>query len=285
MATICWASTSSGRRGTRVCSISPSSMRRVTTAVSSRSPRNLGKKRPDEASPTLCPARPTRCRPAATDLGDSICTTRSTAPMSMPSSSDEVATSAGQPPGLQQILDLEPLLAGQRAVVGAGDVLLAQLVETVRDPLRGAAAVHEHDRRAVRPHQLQQARGRRPARSRRAARPPPRARRRARACPRPARAPRRSSCLPPRRRRRSRPRGPRRPETRRSPPAAAASPTARSAARRGRPGDRAAPATASDGCRAWWRRPSGSRRRSRSRRPPASRGPPRSASGTATRAW
>ena len=98
IATTCWASTSSGWRGTRVCSIAPSRMRRVTTAVSSRSPRHFGKKRPREACPTECPARPTRCRPAATDLGDSICTTRSTAPMSMPSSSEEVATSAGRSP-------------------------------------------------------------------------------------------------------------------------------------------------------------------------------------------
>jgi len=43
-------------------------------------------------------ARPMRCMPLATDGGASIWMTRSTAPMSMPSSSDEVATSAGMRP-------------------------------------------------------------------------------------------------------------------------------------------------------------------------------------------
>ena len=46
IATICWASTSSGLRGTTVGSISPSRMRRATTAHSSRSARNFGKIRP-----------------------------------------------------------------------------------------------------------------------------------------------------------------------------------------------------------------------------------------------
>ena len=41
----------------------------------------------------------------ATDGGDSTWTTRSTAPMSMPSSRLLVATTAGQPPGLQVLLD------------------------------------------------------------------------------------------------------------------------------------------------------------------------------------
>ena len=73
-------------------------MRRATTAHSSRSARNFGKMRPFEVSPTLWPARPMRCRPAVTDFGDSTCSTRSTAPMSMPSSSDEVATRHGSSP-------------------------------------------------------------------------------------------------------------------------------------------------------------------------------------------
>ena len=43
-----------------------------------------------------------RCRPLATDGGASICTTRSIAPMSMPSSSDEVATSARSAPAFSR---------------------------------------------------------------------------------------------------------------------------------------------------------------------------------------
>ena len=44
----------------------------ATTAHSSRSPRNLGKMRPRLTSSTPWPARPMRCSPRATDLGDSI---------------------------------------------------------------------------------------------------------------------------------------------------------------------------------------------------------------------
>jgi hypothetical protein len=51
-------------------------------------------------APTWWPARPTRCSPEATDGGDSTCTTRSTAPMSMPSSRLDVATTAGSRPDL-----------------------------------------------------------------------------------------------------------------------------------------------------------------------------------------
>ena len=98
IATICCASTSSGLRGTTVRSISPSRMRLATTAHSSRSARNLGKMRPLAVSPTPWPERPMRWSPAVTDFGDSTCSTRSTAPMSMPSSSDEVATRQGSSP-------------------------------------------------------------------------------------------------------------------------------------------------------------------------------------------
>jgi hypothetical protein len=98
--TMCWASTSSGFCGITVSSISPRRISRATTAHSRRSERNLGKIRPFETSPSEWPARPTRCRPRVTDFGDSIWITRSIAPMSMPSSSDEVAIRQGRSPDL-----------------------------------------------------------------------------------------------------------------------------------------------------------------------------------------
>ncbi len=98
MATICWASTSRLFCGAWVGSTSPSSMARVMAAISSRSSRWVGKKRPSLVWPTRWPERPTRCNPRATPLADWSCTTRSTDPMSMPSSSDEVPTSAGRLP-------------------------------------------------------------------------------------------------------------------------------------------------------------------------------------------
>ncbi len=67
-------------------------MLRAAAAQATRSPRYFGKMRPSLTAPTWCPARPMRCRPLATDGGASICTTRSIAPMSMPSSSEDVAT-------------------------------------------------------------------------------------------------------------------------------------------------------------------------------------------------
>ena len=101
MATTCWASTSSGLRGMRSDSIAPLRIRSATTAACTRSPRNLGKTTPWLTAPTWCPARPTRCSPEATEGGDSTCTTRSTAPMSMPSSRLLVATTAGSRPLLR----------------------------------------------------------------------------------------------------------------------------------------------------------------------------------------
>ena len=62
---------------------------------------------------------------------------------------------ARQLAGLQLVLDHEPLLACQRAVVRPRDLLLRELVEPQRQPLRPAAVVDEHDRRAVLAHQLQ----------------------------------------------------------------------------------------------------------------------------------
>ena len=75
---------------------------------------------------------------------------------------------ARQLPGLQLLLDDQPLLARQRPVVGARDlhdrslrrlVLLGrQLVEAQREPLGAAAVVDEDDRRAVLADQLEQLR-------------------------------------------------------------------------------------------------------------------------------
>ena len=81
-----------------------------------------GRSGPCETSPSAWPARPTRCRPRVTDFGDSTWITRSTAPMSMPSSSEEVATRQGSCPDLSSSSTSVPLLVGEGAVVGAGDL-------------------------------------------------------------------------------------------------------------------------------------------------------------------
>ena len=102
IATICCARTSSGLRGYLVLSICASCIARVTAAHATRSPRNFGTMMPRLASSMVWPDRPIRCMPLATDGGASIWMTRSMAPMSMPSSSEEVATSPRMSPALSR---------------------------------------------------------------------------------------------------------------------------------------------------------------------------------------
>ncbi len=64
----------------------------TSAAISSRSSRVVAKKRPLGMAPRQWPARPTRCMAVATARVLFSWMTRSTAPMSMPSSSDAVAT-------------------------------------------------------------------------------------------------------------------------------------------------------------------------------------------------
>ena len=144
----------------------PRASRASTAAHATRSPRNFGKMTPRLAAPIVWPARPMRCRPLATDGGASIWTTRSIAPMSMPSSSDEVATSAAQLAGLEQVLDLDALRRarasrGARApAVSPASSLSAPASRSARRRLLTKISVER-----VRAHQLQQARMDRASRS------------------------------------------------------------------------------------------------------------------------
>ena len=78
----------------------------------------------------------------------------------------------GEPAGLELLLDEDPLLAGDAAVVGADQLLAGQLVEPLGEPLGEPPAVGEDDRAAVAADQLEDPRvDRRPdARARVAAR-------------------------------------------------------------------------------------------------------------------
>ena len=87
--------------------------------------------------------------------------------MSIPSSSDEVATRHGIWPSLSSSSISTPLLAGDRAVVRARDLFLGELVQPQRQPLGEPAVVDEDDRRAVLLDEAQQLRvDRRPDRGR-----------------------------------------------------------------------------------------------------------------------
>ncbi|SLH03433.1 Uncharacterised protein [Mycobacteroides abscessus subsp. abscessus] len=100
-ATVCWARMSSGCAGMRSASMRPVTIRSAATAQWMTSVRCFGNSTPREISPTWCPARPIRCSPLATDGGASTCTTRSTAPMSIPSSRLLVATTQRSRPLLR----------------------------------------------------------------------------------------------------------------------------------------------------------------------------------------
>ena len=78
--------------------------------------------------------------PDATDGGDSICTTRSMAPMSMPSSRLRGRHERRQLARPSALLDLEPLLARDAAVVRAHELLAGELVEAGGQPLGQAPA-------------------------------------------------------------------------------------------------------------------------------------------------
>ena len=129
----------------------------MSAVHSTRSSRDSGNSRPLGVPPTECPERPTRCRKAAIARGEASWHTRSTSPMSMPSSSEAVATSARSRPLLRALLGVQARLLGHAAVV-RGDVLLADALGQVpRQALGLAARVDEHQRRAVLAHELRQA--------------------------------------------------------------------------------------------------------------------------------
>ena len=189
---------------------------------------------------------------------------------------------------LEQLLDDEPLLASERAVVRPGELFAGELVDAKREPLREAPVVHEDDRRAVLPDELEDRgvdRGPdRPARAldanahldpvcerRHRERAPSTA---ALACPRPGRRP---GCPAPcgRPRRRAGSLGPIRRRSDRSPPSVAGSPRAQGAGKGRRRGARVARARAPGARRASCRRLRAPRRGSRSRSRAASRVPAR----------
>ena len=103
------------------------------------------------------PERPTRCSSVAMRCGDPIWQTRSTWPMSMPSSSDAVATSAFSAPFFRRDLGVEALLLRQAAVVRGDGVVAEPVAEVARDALGHAARVDEDQRRAVLGDQLREA--------------------------------------------------------------------------------------------------------------------------------
>ena len=136
---------------------SPWRMARTSAAHSSRSSRVAAKKRPLGIAPRQWPERPTRCSATAMARGELIWTTRSTVPISIPSSSEAVATSTLTSPSFNFRLRCEAQFARQAAVM-RGDVVFANpLAQLMRDPLRQPPGVDEDQRGAMLLDQFHQA--------------------------------------------------------------------------------------------------------------------------------
>ena len=101
-ATICCARMSSGASGMESRSSTPARMALTSAAHSRSSSRVVAKMRPLGVAPIQWPDRPMRWSPTAIERGEPIWHTRSTVPMSMPSSSDAVATTAFNSPFLSR---------------------------------------------------------------------------------------------------------------------------------------------------------------------------------------
>ena len=66
--------------------------------------------------------------------------------MSMPSSSDAVATSAFRVAGLEPVLGVEPTLLGEASVMSGHELLSNPIAEVACNPLRHATGIDEDER-------------------------------------------------------------------------------------------------------------------------------------------
>jgi hypothetical protein len=120
-----------------------------SAAASTRSSRESGNSRPLGSPPTACPDRPTRCSSAAIERGEPSWQTRSTKPMSIPSSSDDVQTSAFRSPRFRPLLGVEPVFARHAAVMRSNRGLAEPVGEMARHPFGEPPSIDEDERRAV----------------------------------------------------------------------------------------------------------------------------------------
>ena len=121
-------------------------MRSATTADSSRSARNFGNILPLGHGAELVAGPADALKPAGDrlrrlDLDDEVDGTHVD-----PELERRGGDEAGNLAELQELLDLDPLLARERSVVCARDLFLRQLVQSQREPLGEPAVVDEEDR-------------------------------------------------------------------------------------------------------------------------------------------
>ena len=115
-------------------------MARTSAAHSISSSRVVAKRRPLGSAPTQWPERPMRCSATAMERGEPIWQTRSTVPISMPSSSDAVATTARSSPLFSRRLGFQAQRAREAAVVRQHGVFAQPLGQMVRHAFGQAGA-------------------------------------------------------------------------------------------------------------------------------------------------
>ena len=125
---------------------------RTSAAHSMSSSRVVAKRRPfgTLAGSARWPDRPTRCNATAIDRGDPIWQTRLTEPMSMPSWSDAVATTARSSPRFSRCSPSKAKPSRQAAVMREDGRFAEPFRQVMRDTLGEPARVDEDERRAVR---------------------------------------------------------------------------------------------------------------------------------------
>ena len=156
MATICWASTSSAlrghHRGLDLGLAHPSRHHRALEQVRAE----LGEDAPaadvaDRVAGTADPLQAAGHRLGRLHLDDQVHRAHVD-----PQLEARGGHQAGQLAGLEHLLHHRALLARQRAVVRAGQLLAGHLVQAQGHPLGAAAVVDEHDRRLVLADELEQ---------------------------------------------------------------------------------------------------------------------------------
>ena len=148
-ATICWARMSSGATGGEMASRLPARTPASRAQHSTSSSRVMGKRRPLGRPPRWCPERPTRCRKVAMLRGEAIWHTSSTGPMSMPSSSDAVATRARSSPARSRVSTRSRRSLDRLPWWEATTSSPSRSPEQVGDALGQAPGVDEHQGGAV----------------------------------------------------------------------------------------------------------------------------------------
>ena len=138
-ATICWARTSSGLR-VALSSTRPSRIRSHHDGGLEEIAAELGEDPAGARFTDLVAGAADALDAARHRTGDSTSTTRSTAPMSMPSSRLLVATMPRRWPAFSSSSAARRCSRDERAVVGAHELLAGEFVEARGEPLGGAAA-------------------------------------------------------------------------------------------------------------------------------------------------